>query len=58
MFLSGNCLEREIQACLDPIGTIRGDFFLRKPLKYTEFEYQYTLIKKKIYDRESKSLKK
>jgi len=31
IFLSGNCLSKEIEECLDPQGKMRGNHFLRKP---------------------------
>ena len=37
-FLSGNCLQKEIEECLNPQGDIRGSKFLRKPLKFEDFQ--------------------
>lgn len=41
-FLSGNCIAKEINECLDMEGEIRGKYFFKKPLKFEEFELNMT----------------
>ena len=41
VFLSGNTLKSEMDECLNENGDIRGQKFLRKPLKFEEFETTY-----------------
>ena len=38
IFLSGNCLDKEIKECIDPNGEIRGNQFLRKPTSLPDFK--------------------
>jgi len=48
IFLSGNCLAKEIAECLDPQGQIRGNQFLRKPATLED-------IKKAIQEKKAKN---
>jgi CheY-like chemotaxis protein len=46
--ISGNCIDDEVRACLDPHGPIQADGFLRKPVKKSEFEeYFNSYVKQK-----------
>jgi signal transduction histidine kinase/response regulator RpfG family c-di-GMP phosphodiesterase len=36
VFVSGNCVEEEQQACIDPQGEIRAAYFFRKPLAFQD----------------------
>jgi len=49
VFISGNCLEREINECLDKFGEIRGNYFLKKPVKLEDFIQVYKTIENRFY---------
>lgn len=46
IFISGNCIEKEVKACLDPKGAMRANEFLRKPVKLEVFTQAFCKIMK------------
>jgi len=44
IIISGNSVESEVSACLDPNGEIRADYFFRKPVKKDELKTTLTLL--------------
>jgi len=45
---SGNCIESEMNECLDPKGDIQAHEFLRKPIQYEEFSAAVDRVANKI----------
>ena len=46
--VSGNCIESEMNECLDPKGDIQAHEFLRKPIQYEEFSAAVDRVANKI----------
>jgi len=48
VFLSGNCIEKEIKECIDPKGSMRAHAFLRKPTAFGDFQHAIDGVKRKF----------
>ena len=46
VILTGNCSEEELRLCLDKTGTIKADYFYRKPLSLSDCQNLIQLIKR------------